>query len=70
MFMIYQFGEKVELKSFESLDEAHSYCEDADYPILLIFEGMILDDVYYNRFTEPLALYINGKRYDTTKHEG
>lgn len=66
MYTVYIIGEKVNFRGFKTLDEAHEFCVDDASPIMVIFEGMSMNDIFDNRMTEPLALYINGKHYDVS----
>lgn len=70
MFTVYIIGEKINFQGFKTLQEAHDFCVDDASPIMLIFEHMSMDDIFYNKFTEPLALYINGKQYDVSEYDG
>lgn len=68
MFTVFIIGEKVNFRGYETFEEAHEYCLDDASPIMLIFEHMSVDDIFYKRMTEPLAMYVNGKQYDVSEN--
>lgn len=67
MYTVYIIDEKVNFQGFKTLNEAHAHCVEYAYPIMLIFEGMTMDDIFYNKMTKALALYVNGKQYDVSE---
>ena len=67
-YTVFMIGEKVNFRGCKTLDDAHAFCIDDGSPINLIFEHMSPDDIFYNRLAEPLAMYVNGKRYDVSEN--
>ncbi|MEQ8673511.1 MAG: hypothetical protein RLP44_05965 [Aggregatilineales bacterium] len=66
-FITLNLNEKIEGSSFETETEARAYCRKAYSPLLLIFEAS-WDDVYHN-LKQPVAIYLNGKGYNTVEIE-
>ena len=66
-FIIMNLNEKIEGSSFETETEARAYCRKAYSPLHLIFEAT-WDDVY-DKLNQPIAIYLNGKGYNTIEIE-
>ena len=67
-YTVFMIGEKVNFRGCKTLEDAHKFCVEDGSPINLIFEHLSLDHIFYNRLTEPLAIYINGKEYKVREH--
>lgn len=70
-YYVYMMGEKVEMMVFDDLKKAHRYCQNPPHfsYMYIIWEGDIKKsfDGYHG---VPLAMYVNGKRYDVSEHDG
>ncbi|MEM9951156.1 MAG: hypothetical protein AAF846_06140 [Chloroflexota bacterium] len=69
-YTVFIIDEKVNFRGFKELKEAQQFCEDDGAELMLIFEGMSMDDIFDQNYSEPMAMYVHGKRYDVSKHDG